>query len=179
MRNNSMKIKIVPLFAALAGLSLVVGCNKSSDTDRSAMEATNNNSAFATRQENNNLTPTSRETNTSSRVYSGDTNSAYNKEPDNTGRNVRDRSTNALTSGDQGGSESDREMTRQIRRAINSNDQLSTTAKNIKIITVNGQVTLRGPVNSEQEQKTIATIAQGITGVTSLNNQLEVKTTNQ
>jgi hyperosmotically inducible periplasmic protein len=97
-------------------------------------------------------------------------------QPNNTGINKRDRSGATLTPEDQGGTDADREMTRKIRRAINSTKGLSTDAKNIKIITLNGKVTLRGPVQNEQEQKTIKDIVQGITSV---NNQLEVKTMNQ
>jgi len=44
---------------------------------------------------------------------------------------------------------------------------------------VNGKVTLRGPVKNDQEQQTIASLAQQVAGVTSVDNQLEVKTTNQ
>jgi osmotically-inducible protein OsmY len=126
---------------------------------------------------------TSRDTNAPSRIYSPDTTSASTpnelKAPDNTGKNVRDRNDNTLTPGDQGTSDSDRDITRQIRRALTSDDSLSTTAKNIKIITVNGKVTLRGPVKSEQEQKAIADAAQKVAGQASIDNQLEVKTTNQ
>jgi osmotically-inducible protein OsmY len=98
------------------------------------------------------------------------------KKADNTGVNARDRAEDALTASDQGGSESDREISRTIRKGIMAKDDLSTTAKNIKIITQEGKVTLRGPVNTESEQKTIAEIAQGVAGVTSVDNQLEVKT---
>ena len=98
--------------------------------------------------------------------------------PDNTERNVRDRDGSSLTPGDQGKSESDREITRNTRRAINSNNQLSTLAKNVKVITVDGKVTLRGPVNSEQEKETIASLAKQA-GAASVDNQLEAKTTNQ
>jgi osmotically-inducible protein OsmY len=93
----------------------------------------------------------------------------------NTGRNQRDRSGNSLTPEDQGGNDTDREITRQIRRAITSNDQLSTEAKNVKVVTINGTVTLRGPVNSAQEQQAVANLAKGVTGVNSVVNQLEVK----
>jgi osmotically-inducible protein OsmY len=105
--------------------------------------------------------------------------SSSRTEADNTGRNVRDRSDATLTPGDQGSSEADVEITRNVRRAITANDQLSTIAKNIKIITVNGKVTLRGPVKSAQEQQLIQSAVQSL-GITSVDNQLEVEgTTNQ
>lgn len=97
---------------------------------------------------------------------------------DNTGTNVRDRSDATLTPGDQGESQSDLELTRKIRRQITSNDQLSSEAKNIKIITKDGKVTLRGPVNNATEKRTIASIAQQVANGT-IDDQLEVKAANQ
>src|SRR5262245_41669991 len=64
---------------------------------------------------------------------------------DNSGRNVRDRGDKTLTPMDQGGSEADRTITQDIRKAVVANDHFSTDAKNVKIITVDGVVTLRGP----------------------------------
>ena len=66
-------------------------------------------------------------------------------------------------------------MSRHIRQAVNQDNQLSTTAKNIKIITANGKVTLRGPVNSEAEKQQIVDKIKSVEGVTSVDNQLEVK----
>ena len=99
------------------------------------------------------------------------------KDADNTGKNVRDRSDSALTPGDQGKSPQDVQTTQKIRRAITSDDQLSTTAKNVKIITDNGKVTLRGPVNSQQEKQAIEDAARKA-GVNNIDNQLEIKTKN-
>jgi osmotically-inducible protein OsmY len=101
-----------------------------------------------------------------------------NKAVENTGHNIRDRAGDTLTPGDQGSSESDRELTRRIRRAITQNSQLSSSAKNIKIITVNGKVTLRGPVQNEGEARAIADAASSIAGAGSVENQLEPKVTN-
>jgi hyperosmotically inducible periplasmic protein len=106
---------------------------------------------------------------------SGSAKSPDQYDANNTGRNARDRSDNTLTPEDQGGSDADREISRQIRRAIVANDQLSADAKNIKVITQNGKVTLRGPVDSAQEQQTVAGLAKGVSGVASVDNQLELK----
>lgn len=95
--------------------------------------------------------------------------------PDNTGRNVRDRSGATLTPGDQSESQADRTLTQQIRKAVVADKSLSTMAKNIKIITVNGVVTLRGPVKNPHEKQTIEAKAQQIAGVNNIDNQLEVK----
>jgi hyperosmotically inducible periplasmic protein len=96
--------------------------------------------------------------------------------PDNTGRNIRDRGGDTLTPGDQSESQGDRNLTQQIRQAVVGDKSLSTTAKNIKIITNNGVVTLRGPVNDAHEKEKIQAKAQQIAGVNRVDNQLEVKT---
>jgi osmotically-inducible protein OsmY len=95
--------------------------------------------------------------------------------PDNTGRNVRDRSGATLTPGDQSESETDRTLTQQIRQAVVADDSLSMLAKNIKIITIDGIVTLRGPVQSPLERERIEAKAQQIAGIDRIDNQLEVK----
>jgi osmotically-inducible protein OsmY len=95
--------------------------------------------------------------------------------PDNTGRNVRDRGGDTLTPGDQSESQADRSLTQEIRQAVVADKSLSTTAKNIKIITNNGVVTLRGPVKDSQEKVKIEAKAQQIAGVNRVDNQLEVK----
>src|SRR5437773_688551 len=76
--------------------------------------------------------------------------------PDNTVTNDRDRSGETKTSGDQSNSSADLKITQAIRQALMKDRDLSTTAKNIKVITANGQVTLRGPVKSAQEKATKA-----------------------
>lgn len=94
---------------------------------------------------------------------------------DNTRRNVRDRDGATLLPGDQGNSEADRMTTQQIRKALVKDSDLSMVAKNVKIITANGTVTLRGVVKTEQEKNDIAAKAKQVAGVTQVNNQLEVK----
>lgn len=93
---------------------------------------------------------------------------------DNTGKNARDRDDSALTPGDQGGSEADRNITQEVRQGVMKAEGLSTTAQNVKIITNDGVVTLRGPVKSAAEKSHVAQIAQAASGVKKLDNQLEV-----
>lgn len=95
-------------------------------------------------------------------------------EPDNSGRNVRDRDNQNKTSGDQSESEADRTISQNIRAAITSDDSLSTNGKNVKIITSDGTVTLRGPVKSEKEKSEIEAKAKQIAGVKKVDNQLEI-----
>jgi hyperosmotically inducible periplasmic protein len=94
--------------------------------------------------------------------------------PDNTKKNGRDVSGNTLTPMDQGGSEVDRTITQQIRQGVMKDDSLSMTAKNVKIITVDGVVTLRGPVKSAEERTRIASLAQQAANVKRVDNQLEI-----
>ncbi len=94
---------------------------------------------------------------------------------DNTERNVRDRDDSAKTPMDQGESEGDRTITQTIRKSIVDNDDLSMNAKNVKVITVDGTVTLRGPVKSDAEKQTIASVAQKTPGVKKVENLLEVE----
>ena len=95
--------------------------------------------------------------------------------PDNSKENVRDRDDATLTPMDQGTSEADRTITQQIRRVVMSHDNLSMDAKNVKIITQDGVVTLRGPVKSADEKATIAAVSKATEGVRRVDNQLEVE----
>ena len=93
---------------------------------------------------------------------------------DNTAKNVRDREGSTLTPGDQSESHADLDLTQRVRQAVVADPLLSTSAHNIKIITVDGVVTLRGPVTSEQEKTKIVTTTQQIAGVKKVQNHLEV-----
>ena len=95
--------------------------------------------------------------------------------PDNTKTSERDRSTETKTSGDQSNSSADLKITQAIRRALIKDRELSTTAKNIKVITANGQVTLRGPVKTAQEKVKVDQIAKSAAGSAQIDNQLDVK----
>ena len=96
-------------------------------------------------------------------------------EPDNTATNERDRSGQTLTSGDQSNSPADLKTTQAIRQAIMKDEGLSMTAKNIKIITADGQVTLRGPVKTAEEKTQIDQLAKSAAGGAKVDNQLEVE----
>ena len=99
-------------------------------------------------------------------------------EPDNTAVNERDRSRETQTSGDQSNSSEDLKITQSIRQALMKDSELSTTAKNIKIITNSGQVTLRGPVKNAQEKAKIDQLATSAAGSAKIDDQLDVKGSN-
>ena len=95
--------------------------------------------------------------------------------PDNTAINERDRSGETETSGDQSNGSADLKITQAIRQALMKDSELSMTAKNVKIITNNGQVTLRGPVNSVQEKAKVDQLAKSAAGGANVVDQLDVK----
>jgi hyperosmotically inducible periplasmic protein len=101
-------------------------------------------------------------------------NAAASPAPDNSRVNQRDRNSASLTPMDQGSSEADRTTTQQIRQAVMRDKSLSFTAKNVKIITINGKVTLRGPVKTEAERTAIEAAARGVAGGEQVDSQLEI-----
>jgi hyperosmotically inducible periplasmic protein len=88
--------------------------------------------------------------------YGGSTTS---RDADNTKLNERDRYAGEDTADQQKENASDRELTQKIRQSVMADSSLSTYAHNIKIISQNGTVTLKGPVNSEVEKKSIVAMA--------------------
>jgi osmotically-inducible protein OsmY len=105
-----------------------------------------------------------------------ETSTDQSKDADNTARNKRDRNDATLTPGDQGNTKEDIEVTRQIRRALVKDKSLSTTAKNVKIITKEGKVTLRGPVKTEAEKLAIVAKAKEVaTSAHPVTDEIEVK----
>src|SRR5580704_12645827 len=70
-------------------------------------------------------------------------------QPDNTKVNQQDRAQGAATADQQNNNRGDRDLTQQIRKSVIADKSLSTYAHNVKIITQNGTVTLKGPVRSD------------------------------
>jgi hyperosmotically inducible protein len=96
------------------------------------------------------------------------------QEPDNTKTNQRDRDKNSVTADQQKMNPADRETTKKIRAAIHDDKSLSTYASNIKVITRDGKVTLKGPVRTEEEKNSIAAKAAAVAGDGSVTNEIEV-----
>lgn len=92
--------------------------------------------------------------------------------PDNSARNKA----HGNTADQQSEATSDRMITKNIRKALIADKSLSTYGHNVKIITVNGMVTLKGPVHSEEEKQTIASKAADVVGSPDkVTNKLSVK----
>ncbi|PYX40720.1 MAG: phospholipid-binding protein [Acidobacteria bacterium] len=105
-------------------------------------------------------------------IFAQDANSG--QAPDNTKTNAHQRANGEPSADQQKEDTSDRAITQQVRKAIVKDKALSTYAHNIKIITQNGQVTLAGPVRSEEEKKALEEKASAVAGVSNVKNQLQV-----
>ena len=93
---------------------------------------------------------------------------------DNTGVNERDRSAAVKTPLDQNENQKDIDLTANIRKRV-VDSKLSVNAQNVKIITQDGKVTLRGPVRSAEEKQQIEQIAGVVAGVGNVESQLEIQ----
>ena len=94
--------------------------------------------------------------------------------PDNTKTNQQDRAKGAATADQQKENASDREITQKIRQAVMDDKSLSTYAHNVKVIAQDGQVTLKGPVRSENEKKTVEAKAVEVAGAGHVSNQITI-----
>jgi osmotically-inducible protein OsmY len=94
--------------------------------------------------------------------------------PDNTKINQRDRNQSEPTADQQKENSNDRDLAQQIRRALVKDKSLSSNAHNVKVIAQNGAVTLKGPVNSEQEKQTVEAKAAQIVGADKVNSEIQV-----
>jgi len=95
---------------------------------------------------------------------------------DNTEMNERDKSGATKTAQKQTDREGDRKLLAAVRRAVVDEKTLSISAHNVKIVVLNGVLTLRGPVNNESEKKKVEELAKQVEGVTNVVNQLDIKT---
>lgn len=107
-------------------------------------------------------------------IFAADSAATRAVEPDNSGINKRDDSVVQMTAQDQSNSPAAIAITRKIRAEINKNNDLSTYAKNIKIITKGNVVFLKGPVRSTDEINMINKTAAKIAGDYKIQNDLEI-----
>lgn len=95
-------------------------------------------------------------------------------QPDNTAANKSDRQDAQPTADQQKENTADRTITQKIRSSVVKDKSLSTYAHNVKIITQNGNVTLRGPVRSQEEKDSVESKAVAIAGQGHVTNELEI-----
>ena len=101
--------------------------------------------------------------------------SSDSTEADNTKRNSSEENKNTDTAEKQSNSKDDLALTQKVRQAVMKDGSLSMNAKNVKIIAQDGKITLKGPVDSQQEKETIVGEAGEVAGKDKVDNQLEVK----
>ena len=144
------------LFGMLCGVA--VGCNQSSPPASGAKSTTEPPTTY-----------------TANRPITTEHPVATNEPVDrtNTGVNVRDRDSTAKTPLDQNENKADIKITADIRKRV-VDTKMSVIAQNVKIITQDGKVTLRGPVHTEDEKLRIEKFAMDVAGVNSVDSQLEV-----
>jgi osmotically-inducible protein OsmY len=94
--------------------------------------------------------------------------------PDNTKVNTRDRAKGAVTADQQKENRGDRDLTQRIRRALMQDKTLSSYAHNVKVIAQDGQVTLKGPVRSEDEKRNVEAKATTVAGAGHVTNEMSV-----
>lgn len=94
--------------------------------------------------------------------------------PDNTKMNHGDANKGAVTADHQKMNPADREITKKIRSAIFQDKSLSTYAHNVKIVTRNGQVTLKGPVRTEEEKSTVESKAAAVAGQSNVTSEITI-----
>ncbi len=87
---------------------------------------------------------------------------------------VQNRETNGITAQSQGTNNSDLVLTQGIREALVAEPSLSTYARNVKIITDKGKVTLKGPVRSQEEREMVVALAKRVAGKSPVQDSLEV-----
>jgi hyperosmotically inducible protein len=90
---------------------------------------------------------------------------------DNTGQNKND----PQTAEKQSNAKADRDTTAKVRKEIVGDKSLSTYAHNVKVITENGMVTLKGPVMSADEKEKVAALAANVVSADKVTNELTVK----
>jgi hyperosmotically inducible periplasmic protein len=94
---------------------------------------------------------------------------------DNTKVNKRDREKTEPTADRAKDNTNDRDIMQKIRKSIMDDKSLSTYAHNVKIVSQNGKVTLKGPVRSEEEKKTVEQKATDVAGAGNVTDQMTVK----
>jgi osmotically-inducible protein OsmY len=100
-------------------------------------------------------------------------------QPDNTKVNKQDRQPGEPTADQQKENASDRDLAKNVRKAIVKDKSLSSYAHNVKVIVQNGTVTLKGPVHSAEESKEIESKAVEVAGAGNVKNELSIKESNK
>jgi hyperosmotically inducible periplasmic protein len=93
---------------------------------------------------------------------------------DNTKSNQTDTSNREVTPDSQKENDIDRGLVQRIRKSLMADKDLSTYAHNVKVVSINGQVTLNGVVRSDDEKSKVAGMAEEVAGKRNVVNDLKV-----
>jgi osmotically-inducible protein OsmY len=93
------------------------------------------------------------------------------QQPDNSVQNKGQ----SPTADNQPNTKNDRMLAQQVRKAIIADKDLSTYAHNVKVVAMNGSVTLKGPVKSDEEKQKVASDVASVVSADKIANQLTVK----
>jgi osmotically-inducible protein OsmY len=96
------------------------------------------------------------------------------QQADNSKANKPNQEQGTPTADQQKMNPADRDITKKIRSALHNDSSLSTYAHNVKIITREGKVTLKGPVRSEEEKDKVAAAASSVAGEGNVTNEITV-----
>jgi hyperosmotically inducible protein len=107
-------------------------------------------------------------------AWAQDSSSSTPKASDNSKINQRDKSPAEPTADQQGNNRSDLDTTKAVRQALVKDKSLSTYAHNVKVITQNGKVTLKGPVRSDEEKSTVLAKAAQVAGQANITDEMTV-----
>lgn len=99
---------------------------------------------------------------------------ASSGQANNTKKNKADPARRGMTADQQGQGKMDINLSRKIRQALLGHKGLSRNARNIKIISNDGRVVLRGKVDSDAEKTAIQRLADEVAGAAQVTNHLEV-----
>ena len=106
-------------------------------------------------------------------MFGGGLNAFQTPAADNTKAN---KTANQGATADQGkNNQADRDTMQKIRQGVMADKSLSTYAHNVKIISQDGKVTLKGPVRTQAEKDTIEKIATDVAGAGNVINQITIK----
>lgn len=97
------------------------------------------------------------------------------QQPDNTKKNTRDQKPESVTPVEQSNNKADIEATARLRQLVVKQKGLSVDAQNVKIITKDGEMWLRGPVKTTEEKQLIERLAKKAAGKRTVKSEIEVE----
>jgi len=103
----------------------------------------------------------------------------HTRSSEDTGYSTSDRNSGTWsTSTTMNVSESDNQLMNEIHRALNDDHSISGRGRSVKVLTQNGNVLLRGSVNTNEERREVEKCVQKVAGVRHIDNEIDVRNDN-